>query len=191
MPKQPAVLSGRRGPKDSPRRRGREAAAKAVMNPAAEIDEQSLLLPSDDTMKRVEEGPPPRQKGKRFRFRSRYEKHMLLLRAIPSTKSFDGRTVAGQTDVALFRDYNYETDDPAVNDLIRKHNSFGVTFWDADEQDQSIAVAEYENFVQKISTSPALRERLRKDLSKRDFSVVETLAQPVVEKEEGEQKATG
>ncbi len=128
MPKQPAGISGHRGPKDSPRRRGRVAAAKAIADPMAENDVQSLLLPSDETMRRVEAGPPPRQEGKRFRFRSRYEKHMLLLRAIPSTKSFDGRRQAGQTDVALFRDYGYETDDPATNDLIREHDSFGVTF---------------------------------------------------------------
>jgi len=156
-----------------------------------EKDEQSLLLPSDDTMERVEAGAPTRKAGKAFRFRSRYEKHMLLLKAIPSTKGFDGRTVTGETVTCLFKDNGYETDDPEKNMLMREHDSFGVTFWDADEQDQAIAVAEYENFLQKVGTSPILRERLKKDLSKRDFSVLEALVRPDSEDGEGEQKAAG
>jgi len=189
MSKKPAVISGHRGAADSPRRRARVAASKSMQNPDTEKDEQSLLLPSDETMERVEAGAPTRREGKAFRFRSRYEKHMLLLKAIPSTKGFDGRTVTGETVTCLFRDNVYETDDPEKNRLMREHDSFGVTFWDADEQDQSIAVAEYESFLQKVGTNPVLRERLKKDLSKRDFSVLEALVRPDSEEGEGEQKA--
>jgi len=158
------------------------------VDPGAETDEQSLTLPSDETMQRVEAGAPTRKSGKKYRFRSRYEKHMLLLKAIPSTKSFDGRTVAGETVTSLFQDYLYETDDPDRNRLMREHDTFGVSFWDADEQDQKVAVAEYEDFLRKLNTNPVLRERLKKDLSKRDFSVLSTLAQAESEEEEGGQK---
>lgn len=191
MAKTPAVISGHRGAADSPRRRARTAASKAMQDPATEKDEQSLLLPSDKTMERVEEGAPTRREGKAFRFRSRYEKHMLLLKAVPSTKGFDGRTVTGETVTCLFKDNVYETDDPEKNRLMREHDSFGVTFWDADEQDQSVAMAEYENFLQKVGSNPVLRERLKKDLSKRDFSVLETLVRTDSKGEEGEQKAAG
>lgn len=187
MPKKPAVISGHRGPADSPRTKVARAAERALKGPVAETDEQSLTLPSDETMQRVEAGAPTRS-GKKFRFRSRYERHMLLLKAIPSTKSFDGRTVPGETVTSLFQDYLYETDDPDRNRLMREHDTFGVTFWDADEQDQKVAVAEYQDFLRKLNTNPILRDRLRKDLSKKDFSVLAALAQPDPEEGEGGQK---
>jgi len=190
MPKKPAIISGPRGPKDSPRTRAARAAEKALQDPVAETDEQSLTLPSDDTMQRVEAGAPTRKSGKKYRFRSRYERHMLLLKAIPSTKSFDGRTVAGSTVTSMFQDYEYQTDDPDRNRLMREHDTFGVTFWDADEQDQKVAVAEYQDFLRKLNTNPILRDRLRKDLSKKDFSVLDALAQPEPGEEEGGQKTT-
>jgi len=186
--KEPAVISGHRGAKDSPRSKARKAAAKALHDPESETDEQSLLLPSDETMKRVEDGAPTRA-GKKYRFRSRYEKHYLLLKAIPSTKSFDGRTVPGETVASLFKDYNYETDDPGRAALMKEHDTFGVTFWDADAQDQEVAIAEYEGFLSRISKSPMLRERLKKDLSKKDFSVLEALTRPDPETEGGQEQA--
>ncbi len=101
---------------------------------------------------------------------------MLLLKAIPARVTAEGRIEKGNTMMALFRDNHYETSDPEVNALIREASSFGVEIWDADEQDQAAAVAEYEAFATNLKKHPHLLQRLKKDINRKDFAVIEALA---------------
>lgn len=130
------------------------------------------------------------EKREKFRYRSRFSNHMILLYAEPDTVLPGGKIVRGKVFQAKFKDGYWETQDKWAekgfsheqqNEWIRASENFSETpghgdFWDADIEAHTQAVAQYNSFLTAIQSDPKLKEMLRRDLAGSDFNIIEALS---------------
>jgi hypothetical protein len=118
--------------------------------------------------------PTPMAERKVFKFRSRNRSHMVLLDAYPDKMLPNGRIEKGKTILAKFKDNEYSTTNAEYAEVLRNNENFGLhgDYWDAEEEDNAVAVAQYNNFRDAVKSNPELYQRFMRDMAAGDFDEV-------------------
>lgn len=129
----------------------------------------------------------------KYRYRSKFANHTILMFAEPDQVLPGGRIVRGKVMQAKFKDGYWETrndfrfanGDPVSHEKqrewIESSQNFsrepGIgDFWDADLQEHVNARSIYTSFVEAVQSDPKLVEMLKRDLAAQDFDIVAALA---------------
>ena len=163
----PQVVDGYRSPLNAPERKGTEDAVRKAVGG----DLGFLAVPTESTI-----GQPLDEAAgdPAFRFSSKIEQLQLTVREVhePRLDGETGRVATITCHRVAFSEGIFETRDPRMAELVRKHPRFNITFFDADEVAEKSRRAYAQDVLERVDMLPEdVKEQLRVRLGAKEHQL--------------------